>query len=65
LNSLRLESTALNNFMNKIQGLEDYKLKEIQNITLSHIGFLRESFHFEDLDFFLPPNADMGAPRSP
>jgi len=51
--------------MNKIQGLEDYKLKEIQNITLSHIGFLRESFHFEDLDFFLPPNADMGAPRSP
>jgi len=34
-----------------IQGLEDYSLKDIQSIVLSHIDYLRESFHFEDLDF--------------
>jgi len=37
--------------MIKVQGLEDYCLKDIQTIVLSHINHLRESFHFEDLDF--------------
>lgn len=37
--------------MIKVQGLEDYCLKEIQAVVLSHIDHLRESFHFEDLDF--------------
>jgi predicted nucleotidyltransferase len=34
-----------------IQGLEDYCLKDIQTVVLSHIDNLRESFYFEDLDF--------------
>lgn len=37
--------------MNAVQGLEGYKLKEIRNIVLLHIGHLREFLHFEDLDF--------------
>ena len=37
--------------MNAVQGLEGYKLKEVRNIILSHIDLLRESFHFEDLNF--------------
>jgi len=34
-----------------VQGLEDYSLRDIQTIVLLHIDHLRESFHFEDLDF--------------
>jgi len=34
-----------------IQGLEYYYLENIQAIVLSHIDYLRENFHFEDLDF--------------
>jgi predicted nucleotidyltransferase len=37
--------------MIKVQGLEDYRLKDIQNIILLHLDHLRENFHFEDLDF--------------
>jgi predicted nucleotidyltransferase len=34
-----------------IHGLEDYRISEVQSIVTSHIEHLRESFHFEDLDF--------------
>ena len=37
--------------MQTIQGLKDYKITELQNIFSSHLDYLRESFHFEDLDF--------------
>ncbi|MDO8604285.1 MAG: hypothetical protein Q7K40_02700 [bacterium] len=37
--------------MIKIHGLEDYELKEIQNIVLSHIRYLRENYCLEGLDF--------------
>lgn len=36
-----------------VQGLEDYSLEDIQTIVLSHTDHLRESFHFEDLDFLI------------
>lgn len=36
-----------------IQGLEDYKPKEIKNIVLLHFNFLRECFYLEDLDFVI------------
>lgn len=39
--------------MSTIQGLEDYKSKEVQNIVLTYINYLRENFHFEDLDFLV------------
>lgn len=47
--------------MNIIQGLENYKLTEIQNIALSHIDFLKESFHFEDLDFSIQNISPFGS----
>ncbi len=50
--------------MSKIQGLEDYKPKEIQNIVLSHINYLRESFHFEDLYFSIQDIVPFGSRTS-
>ncbi len=44
-----------------IQGLEDYCLKDIQTIALSHINHLRESFHFEDLDFSIKAIVPFGS----
>ncbi|MFA5009463.1 MAG: nucleotidyltransferase domain-containing protein [Candidatus Paceibacterota bacterium] len=45
----------------KIQGLEDYCLKDIQAIVLSHIDHLRGSFHFEDLDFSIKAIVPFGS----
>lgn len=50
--------------MIKIQGLEDYKSKEIQNIVLLHINYLKESFHFEDLYFSIQDIALFGSRMS-
>ena len=44
-----------------IQGLEDYRLKDIQDIVLSHVDHLRESFHFEDLDFSIKAIVPFGS----
>jgi len=44
-----------------IQGLEDYCLKDIQTVVLSHIDHLRESFHFEDLDFLIKDIVPFGS----
>lgn len=37
--------------MIRVQGLEDYRLRDIQNVVLSHVNYLKENFHFEDLNF--------------
>lgn len=47
--------------MSTIQGLEDYNLKNIQAIILSHIDCLRENFHFEDLDFSIKAIVPFGS----
>lgn len=47
--------------MIKVQGLEDYCLKEIQTVVLSHIDHLREHFHFEDLDFSIKSIVPFGS----
>ncbi|MDP3697362.1 MAG: nucleotidyltransferase domain-containing protein [Candidatus Taylorbacteria bacterium] len=44
-----------------IQGLEDYCLKDIQTVVLSHIDNLRGSFHFEDLDFSIKAIVPFGS----
>jgi len=44
-----------------VQGLEDYSLKDIQAVVLSHINHLRESFHFEDLDFSIKAIVPFGS----
>lgn len=44
-----------------VQGLEDYSLKDIQDVVLSHIDHLRESFHFEDLDFSIKAIVPFGS----
>ena len=44
-----------------IQGLEDYCLRDIQTIVLSHINHLRESFYFEDLDFSIKAIVPFGS----
>lgn len=44
-----------------IQGLEDYCLKDIQTVVLSHIDNLRESFHFEDLNFSIKAIVPFGS----
>lgn len=47
--------------MIKVQGLEDYRLKDIQDIVLSHIDHLRENFYFEDLDFSIKAIVPFGS----
>jgi hypothetical protein len=44
-----------------VQGLEDYSLKDIQDVVLSHIDHLREGFHFEDLDFSIKAIVPFGS----
>ena len=44
-----------------IQGLEDYCLKDIQTVVLSHIDNLRESFHFEYLNFSIKAIVPFGS----
>ncbi len=44
-----------------VQGLENYGLRDIQDVVLSHIDHLRENFHFEDLDFSIKAIAPFGS----
>ena len=44
-----------------IQGLEDYCLRDIQTIVLSHVDHLRKSFYFEDLDFSIKDIVPFGS----
>lgn len=45
----------------KIQGLEGYKLEEIQRAVLAYIDYLRENFHFEDLNFTIKAITPFGS----
>ncbi len=47
--------------MIKVQGLEEYKLEEIQHIILIYINYLRENFHFEDLNFSIQDIVPFGS----